>query len=118
MADQSTYLSDMRSDLYERQYEHFKVKHEARIITIGRGLTGLYERRARLTDISIAGAGLEVGHFIGLPTHYYLRIDGIPNRIGCAEIYRQGSRVGVKFIAKIDESLIHRLIRADYFTKR
>lgn len=118
MMDKATYMSDIKSDVYERQFEHYKVKRDARIVTIGRGLTGLYERPAKLVDISIAGAGLEVPHFIGLPTHYYLIIEGFPNRIGCAEIHRSGSRVGVKFIAKINESLIHRMIRADYFRGR
>lgn len=118
MAEQSNYLSDTHSDFYEKKHQRYKVRHEARIITIGRGLSGLFERRARLTDISVAGAGLEVGHFIGLPSHYYLMIEGIPNRIGCAEIYRQGSNVGVKFLAQIDEGLVHKLVRADYFEKR
>jgi hypothetical protein len=113
--DKSTYMAGVRSDVYERNYEHFKVKQNARIITIGRGLTGLFERQAKVVDISVAGAGLEVGHFIGLPKHYYLKIDGFANRIGCAEIYRDNGRVGVKFIAQIDETLIHRMIRADYF---
>jgi hypothetical protein len=118
MMDKSTYMSDITSDVYERSFEHFKVKRNARIITIGRGLTGLYEREAKLVDISIAGAGLEVRHFIGLPTHYYLMIEGFPHRIGCAEIHRNGNRLGVKFIAKINESLIHQMIRADYFKGR
>lgn len=118
MSHPKSLMNKVDSDLYERAYEHYKVRQEARIMTIGRGLTGLYERRARIVDISIAGAGIEVSHFIGLPKHYYLMIEGMPNRIGCAEIYRDGSRVGVKFIAPIDEVLIHKMIRADYFKGR
>lgn len=115
MLDKSTYMSDVQSGVYDRAFEHFKVRHNARIITIGRGLTGLYERQAKVVDISIAGAGLELGHCIGLPKHYYLMIEGFPNRIGCAEVYRKDQKVGVRFIAQIDERLIHKMIRADYF---
>lgn len=118
MMDKSTYLATVTSDIYERKYERFIVRRPASILTIGNGLTGIKERRATLVDISIAGAGLEVSVIYGLPEHYYLRIDGLPNRIGCAEVHRNGSRVGVKFIATIDESLIHRIIRADYFKGR
>lgn len=118
MMDKSTYMSEIKSDVYERQFEHYKVKRNARIITVGRGLSGLSERQAQLTDISIAGAGLEVAHFIGLPKHYYLLIEGFPTRIGCAEIHRSGTKLGVKFIAKINEEMIHRMIRADYFKGR
>ncbi|MCD2177536.1 PilZ domain-containing protein [Rhizobium sp. C1] len=113
--DKVNYMSEVRSDLYERAFETHKVRQNARIITIGRGLTGLSERQAKVVDISIAGAGLELLHCIGLPKHYYLMIEGFPNRIGCAEIYRNDRKVGVKFIAPIDEHLIHKMIRADYF---
>ncbi len=115
MLDKSTYMSDVQSGVYERNFEHYKVRQNARIVTIGRGLTGLYERQAKVVDISVAGAGLELSHCIGLPTHYYLVIEGFPNRIGCAEIYRKDRKVGVKFIAQIDEHLIHKMIRSDYF---
>jgi len=115
MLDNSSYMSDVRSDVYERAFEQYKVKRNARIITIGKGLTGLYERQAKLVEISISGAGLEMSHCIGLPQHYYLLIEGFPNRIGCAETYRKDRKVGVKFIAQIDEDLIHKMIRADYF---
>jgi hypothetical protein len=107
MLDKSTYMSDVQSGVYDRAFEHYKVRQNARIVTIG--------RQAKVVDISVAGAGLELSHCIGLPKHYYLMIEGFPNRIGCAEIYRKDRKVGVKFIAQIDEYLIHKMIRADYF---
>ena len=50
----------------------------------------------------------------GLTEHYYLEVIGLARRIGCAEIYRNGTRVGVKFIATIPDDLLHRIVRADF----
>ena len=118
MMDKSTYLATVPSEIYERRHERFVVKRPASLLTISNGLGGISERRATLIDISIAGAGLDVSVIFGLPEHYYLRIDGLPNRIGCAEVHRSGNRVGVKFLATIDEALIHKIIRADYLKGR
>ena len=114
MMEKSTYLSRVKSDVYERQFERFQVSREAHLITIDDRLSGMSQRAATLVDISIGGAGLSVSLIHGLPKHYYLKIVGIPNRIGCAEAFREGNRVGVKFIAHLDEELVRSIIRTDF----
>ena len=114
MMERATYLATVTSEVYERKFERFLVRREAHLITVGAGLSGMSQRQATLIDISIGGAGLQVSTIHGLPKHYYLKIFGLPNRIGCAEAFRDGNRVGVKFIAPIDEELVHRIIRADF----
>jgi hypothetical protein len=115
MMERSTHLARVTSEIYERKYERFQCRRDVRILTIGNGLSGMSQRRATMIDISIGGAGLEVATITGLPEHYYLTIEGFPNRIGCAEAFRDRNRIGVKFIAPIDEELIHRIIRSNYF---
>ena len=113
--EKSSYLAHVPSEMHERKYERFQVRKETQLISVGSSLSGLTGRRATLLDISIGGAGLEVAFINGLPDHYYLKIEGFPNRIGCAEVFRNGNRIGVKFIAPIDEYFLHKVIRADYF---
>jgi hypothetical protein len=114
MMEKSTYLARVRSDVYDGQFERFQVRREVHLITIDSGLSGMSQRTATLNDISIGGAGLSVSLIHGLPKHYYLKIIGVPNRIGCAEAFRSGNRVGVKFIAHLDEELVRSIIRTDF----
>jgi hypothetical protein len=116
--EKSTYLAYVPSEIHERKYEHFQVRKEAQLISVGAHLSGLQGRRATLLDISIGGAVLDVAFIHGLPDHYYLKIEGFPNRIGCAEAFRNSNRIGVKFIAPIDENFMHKIIRAEYFNGR
>jgi hypothetical protein len=105
--------SDELSRPYERQWERYHVQKSARLIAIEPGLSGLSFRTCRLIDISRGGASVRIDTAIGLPDHYYLNIDGIPDRIGCAEVYREANRIGVKFIRILDPDLLHRILQVD-----
>lgn len=102
--------------LYERKWDRFAVNRQGMLITVGLDLAAPKLRSCKLIDISRGGASFTVTTTIGLPLHYYLSIVGVTSRIGCAEVYRTDSRVGVQFIKEIDEELLHSIVRSDYFT--
>ena len=66
-----------------------------------------------MIDISLGGAGLLCTTTIGLPDHYYLTIADFGDRIGCAEVFRNGSRLGVKFIRELDGAYLRMLLASD-----
>ena len=110
--------TDQRSaaGLYERKWERFAVNRQGMLMTVGFDLAAPKMRSCKLMDISRGGASFTVTTTIGLPLHYYLSIVGVASRIGCAEVYRNDSRIGVQFIKEIDEELLHTIVRSDYFT--
>ncbi|WP_114361901.1 PilZ domain-containing protein [Ciceribacter lividus] len=110
----ATHLAKVQSEMYERRWERFYVKRPARIVAVNRGLSGITMRHCEIVDISQGGAGIHVSTTIGLPEHYYLQVPGISERIGCAEVYRNGSRIGVRFIMALPENMLHRIVRADF----
>lgn len=112
--DAATHLARVKSEMYERQWERFNVRRPARLIVVKPGLSGITIRSCQVMDISQGGAGIEVSTTIGLAQHYYLQIFGLVDRIGCAEVYRNGSRVGVKFIMPLPEPVLRRIVRKDF----
>ncbi|QLF69922.1 PilZ domain-containing protein [Peteryoungia desertarenae] len=112
--ENATHLAGVSSEMYERKWERFYVRRPARIMAVNPGLSGITMRSCEVLDISQGGAGLEITTTIGLSKHYYLQIIGLADRIGCAEAYRNGNRVGVRFIAPIPEAMLHRIVRADF----
>jgi hypothetical protein len=107
----------MSNGLDARQWERFLVSRAGVLMAIRPGLSGMTSRACGLVDISRGGAAISVNTTLGLPDHYYLTIVGLPNRIGCAEVYRNANRVGVKFIKPIDDELLSIIVRGDFFTQ-
>ncbi|TCL76240.1 PilZ domain-containing protein [Rhizobium sp. BK251] len=110
----ATHLATVKSEVYDRRWERFFVRRPARIIAVRPCLNGLSMRSCEIVDISQGGAAFTVATTIGMPLHYYLNILGLAYRIGCAEVYRNDSRVGVKFINLIDPETLRRIVRADF----
>lgn len=106
-----------QSGLEARKWERFVVNKPATLIAINPGLSGMSSRSCQVIDISRGGAGIQVTTTIGLPDHYYLTFVGFEDRLGCAEVYRNGNRVGVKFIKTVSEALLSEIVRNDFFTK-
>jgi hypothetical protein len=117
MAEQA--LASLHSDVgsHGRKAERFVVSRACRILSINPALSGVSIRSCHLLDISRVGATLSLVTTIGLPDHYYLNVVGTSNRIGCAEIYRNNTRVGVKFIKEIEDELLRAIVRGDFFTQ-
>lgn len=103
--------------LEARRYERFIVNKPATLMAINPGLAGMTSRACSVIDISKGGACVHVTTTIGLPDHYYLTFVGLDDRIGCAEVYRNGNRIGVKFIKVIADQLLSGIVRNDFFTK-
>lgn len=114
-----TALASLHSDASQhgRNSDRFVINRAARLIAVNPSLAGISMRSCQVMDISRVGASIHLMTTIGLPDHYYLNIVGTPNRIGCAETYRNGSRLGVKFIKPIEEELLHLVVRGDFFTQ-
>ncbi|OCP16601.1 MULTISPECIES: PilZ domain-containing protein [unclassified Ensifer] len=113
---QQTMYSCVPSPFYERRYERFSIGHAATLTTVQPGLGSVSVRTCRMIDISRGGASFAVQTTIGLPQHYYLHIIGTSLRIGCAEVYRNGDRIGVQFIKPIEQTLLREIIRQEFFT--
>lgn len=102
--------------LYERKWERFRVNRQGMLTSVGFDLAQPKVRTCQLIDISQGGASFSVNTTIGLGLHYYLSVVGVMAKVGCAEVYRNGHRIGVQFIKEIDADLLHEIVRADYFT--
>ncbi len=109
-----THLATVPSEMYERKWERFYVRRPARLMAVSPGLTRVTLRNCEIIDISQGGAAIELTTALGLGLHYYLEVLGLSDRIGCAEAYRNGNRVGVRFIMPIRENQLHRIVRADF----
>jgi len=110
----ATHLATVKSAVYETRWEQFDVRRPARIVAVRPCLTGISIRSAEIVDISRGGATFVVSSTAGLPKHYYLNILGLAYRIGCAEVYRNNERIGVRFINTIDPEVLRRVVRADF----
>lgn len=112
-------LANLHADtgMNGRKAERFIVSRPARVLSVNPALAGISIRSCHLLDISRVGATISLVTTIGLGDHYYLNVMGTANRIGCAEIYRNGGRLGVKFIKEIDDELLHTIVRGDFFTQ-
>lgn len=100
-----------------RRWDRFIINKPGSLMAINPGLSGMTTRSCSVIDISRGGAGLHVNTTIGLPDHYYLTFLGAKERIGCAEVYRNGNRVGVRFIKPIPQYLLTAIIRDDFITR-
>lgn len=109
-----TYLTALTSEMYDRKWQRYFVRRPARLMSVSTGLSGVTMRTATVIDISRGGASIEIDTAAGLGTHYYLEILGLSTRIGCAQAFLNGTRAGVKFIMPISETLLQRVIRADF----
>ncbi|APO74078.1 hypothetical protein AM571_CH01241 [Rhizobium etli 8C-3] len=109
-----THLATVRSEVYDVRWEQFNVRRPARIVAVRPCLTGISLRSAEILDISRGGATFVVSSAAGLPKHYYLNILGLAYRIGCAEVYRNNERIGVRFINTLDPEVLRRVVRADF----
>lgn len=112
--DRATHLATVKSEVYDQRWEQFHVSRPARIIAVRPCLTGMSIRSAEILDISRGGATFLVSSAAGLPKHYYLNILGLAYRIGCAEVYRNKERIGVRFINVLDPEVLRRVVRADF----
>jgi hypothetical protein len=113
---QGTYLSALKSELYDNRKERFAANRMAQLLIVMPGLAGLATKNCQLVDVCLDGAGFKVPDTIGLPLHYYVKIAGIAERMGCAEINRNGDRIGVKFLVPLKPKVLREIIRSDFLS--
>jgi hypothetical protein len=116
-ADMTISSVHVQPGLEARRWERFIINKPGSLLAINPGLSGMTARICQVVDISRGGACVQVGTTIGLPDHYYLNFIGSEDKIGCAEVYRNGQRVGVRFIKPIAEQLLSEIIRNDFLTR-
>jgi hypothetical protein len=95
-----------------RRWERFVINKPALLVSVNQGLHGVASRKCQVIDLSMGGAGIQVITTIGLPDHYYLSVMGVDERLGVAEVYRNGARIGVRFIKPLQEYMLNRILRA------
>ncbi|ASY68161.1 hypothetical protein [Sinorhizobium fredii] len=95
-------------------YPHCRIERPCRILVIGSQLKAKTKYQALLRHISIGGAMLDFNAAILLPKHFFLEIDGFKEEIGCAEVYRSGSELGVRFNMLLAQEFLSRLIRVQF----
>jgi hypothetical protein len=78
-----------------------KIRHPAQLISVRPGLVGLSTRSCEIRSLTADQAWIAVLTTIGLPMHYYVEIEGIHRRIGCAELHRRPDRVCVRFLSSL-----------------
>lgn len=106
------HLSAANTDSNQRRWERFILNKPATLVSVNNGLHGVSSRNCQVTDISIGGAGIQVITTIGLPDHYYLCFLGMEERLGVAEAYRNGTKIGLRFIKLLDEQFLNRILRS------
>jgi len=98
-----TYLSAADSRIFSRRDQRYKVNVVGHVEIVLPRLSGIARKNCRVVDISTEGAGIIFTEVIGLPLHFYLTMDGYFEKMGCAEINRIETRVGVRFLRPLDE---------------
>ncbi|AWI56431.1 hypothetical protein [Sinorhizobium fredii] len=98
-------------------YPHYRIERPCRILVIGRQLKAKIKYQALLRHVSIGGAMLDFNAAILLPKHFFLEIDGFKEEIGCAEVYRSGSELGVRFNMLLAQEFLSRLIRVQFLER-
>lgn len=95
-------------------YPHFHIERPCRILVIGSQLKAKTKYHALLRHISIGGALLDFNAAVLLPKHFFLEIDSVREEIGCAEVYRNGAELGVRFNMLLAHEFLSRLIRVQF----
>ena len=98
-----TYLSSVDSRIYSRRDQRYRLNAEGFVEIVLPRLSGIARKSCRVVDISTEGAGLVFPELLGLPQHFYLSINGFFDKLGCAEVNRVDTRVGVRFLRSLDE---------------
>lgn len=95
-------------------YQHYFIERPCRILVIGQHLQTKSKYRCLLRHISIAGAMLDFNAAIALPKHFFLEIEGFREEIGCSEVHREGTELGVRFNMLLSADFLRRLIRMQF----
>ncbi|WEX78405.1 hypothetical protein PYH37_003287 [Sinorhizobium numidicum] len=95
-------------------HQHYFIERPCRILVIGSQLKAKTRYQCLLRHISIAGAMLDFNAAIILPKHFFLEIDGFNEEIGCAEVHRSGTELGVRFNMLLAQEFLSRLIRMQF----
>ena len=95
-------------------YPHYFIERPCRILVIGQQLKAKTRYRCLLRHISIGGAMLDFNAAILLSKHFFLEIDGLKEEIGCAEVHRSGTELGVRFNMLLAPEFLSRLIRMQF----
>ena len=95
-------------------HQHYFVERPCRILVIGQHLKAKTKYQCLLRHISIAGAMLDFNANLLLPRHFFLQVDGFPEEIGCSEVHRRRTELGVRFNVPMPAEFVSRLIRANF----
>lgn len=95
-------------------YKHYLIERPCRILVIGQQLKAKTKYQCLLRHISIGGAMLDFSPTILLPKNFFLQVDGFQEEIGCTQVHRYNSELGVRFNMQLSSEFISRLIRMNF----
>ncbi|KQS96531.1 MULTISPECIES: PilZ domain-containing protein [unclassified Rhizobium] len=95
-------------------YKHYYIERPCRILVVEEHLKPKTKYRCLLRHISVGGAMLDFNANLLLPRHFFLQVDGFPEEIGCSEVHRRRTELGVRFNVPMPAEFVSRLIRANF----
>ncbi len=95
-------------------HQHYFIERPCRILVIGQQLKAKTKYQCLLRHISVAGAMLDFNATILLPKHFFLEIEGFKEEIGCSQVHREGTELGVRFNMLLSPDFLRRLIRIQF----
>lgn len=108
------HVADAKLGQPSKTYKHFYIERPCRILIMGEHLKPKTRYQGLLRHISIGGAMLDFSATIFLPKQFFLQIDGMRDEIGCSQVHRSGTQLGVRFNIPVVPEYVSRLIRMDF----
>ncbi|WP_275789952.1 PilZ domain-containing protein [Pararhizobium gei] len=108
------HLAEAKPGQLTTRYKHYYIERPCRILVIGEHLKTKTTYRCLLRHISIGGAMLDINAAVMLPKNFFLEIEGFREEIGCSQVHRYGSELGVRFNMQLASEFLSRLIRLDF----
>ncbi|OBZ96460.1 hypothetical protein ADU59_06705 [Pararhizobium polonicum] len=105
------HLAEAKPGQLTTSHKHYYIERPCRILVVGQHLKAKTKYQCLLRHISVGGAMVDFNANILLPKHFFLEIDGFREEIGCSQVYRHRTELGVRFNMQLAPEFISRLIR-------
>jgi hypothetical protein len=108
------HLAEAKPGQLTTSYKHYYIERPCRILVVGQHLKTKTKYQCLLRHISVGGAMVDFNANILLPKHFFLQIDGFQEEIGCSQVHRHRTELGVRFNMQLAPEFLSRLIRMDF----
>jgi hypothetical protein len=108
------HLAEAKPGQLTTSYKHYYIERPCRILVVGQHLKTKTKYQCLLRHISVGGAMVDFNANILLPKHFFLQIDGFQEEIGCSQVQRHRTELGVRFNMQLAPEFLSRLIRMNF----